>query len=138
MDELKAPLTAANAQAWYDLVYAPWVKAQGLCDFEVREGFFAARLPQAAAMQFSSGAVCGQAMMSAIDTVASMAACTGDRTTKGTVYQHTHFVRPAKGDDLRVAASVLRFGKASAFIETQVTFVGSGELVAHATLEFAF
>lgn len=138
MDELKAPLTAATAQAWYDFVYAPWVKAQGLCDFEVREGFFAARLPQAAAMQFSSGAICGQAMMSAIDTVASMAASTGDRMTKGTIYQHTHFVRPAKGDDLRVAASVLRFGKASAFIETRVTFVGSGELVAHATLEFAF
>ena len=87
--ELKAPLTATNMQAWYDQVYAPWVKAQGL---------LAARLPQSAEMQFSSGAICGQAMMSAIDTVASMAACTGDRTTKGTVYQHTHFVRPAKGE----------------------------------------
>ena len=87
--ELKAPLTATNMQAWYDQVYAPWVKAQGLCDFEVREGFLAARLPQSAEMQFSSGAICGQAMMSAI---------TGDRTTKGTVYQHTHFVRPAKGE----------------------------------------
>jgi acyl-coenzyme A thioesterase PaaI-like protein len=136
--DLKAPLTAANVQAWYDQVYAPWVKAQGLCDFEVREGFFAARLPQAAEMQFSSGAICGQAMMSAIDTVASMAACTGDRTTKGTVYQHTHFVRPAKGDDLRVEANVQRFGKASALIDARVTFVGSGELVAQAMLEFAF
>jgi acyl-coenzyme A thioesterase PaaI-like protein len=136
--DLKPPLTAANVQAWYHQVYAPWVRAQGLCDFEVREGFFAARLPQAVEMQFSSGAICGQAMMSAIDTVASMAACTGDRTTKGTVYQHTHFVRPAKGDDLRVEAKVLRFGKASALIDARVTFVASGELVAQAMLEFAF
>ena len=60
---LKAPLTAANMQAWYEAVYAPWVKAQGLCDFEAREGWFAARLPQAAGMQFSSGAICGQAML---------------------------------------------------------------------------
>ena len=136
--ELKPPLTAANAQAWYEFVYAPWVKAQSLCDFEVSEGRVAARLPQAAAMQFSSGAICGQAMMSAIDTVASMAASTGDRLTKGTVYQHTHFVRPAKGDDLRVEAKVMRFGKASALIDARVTFVGSGELVAQAMLEFAF
>jgi acyl-coenzyme A thioesterase PaaI-like protein len=136
--ELKPPLTAANAQAWYEFVYAPWVKAQSLCDFEVSEGVVAARLPQAAEMQFSSGAICGQAMMSAIDTVASMAASTGDRLTKGTVYQHTHFVRPAKGDDLRVEAKVMRFGKASALIDARVTFVGSGELVAQAMLEFAF
>ena len=39
---------------------------------------------------------------------------------------------------MRVEASVLRFGKASAFAETRVSFIGSGELVAHATLEFAF
>ena len=136
--DLKAPLTAANVQAWYEAVYAPSVKAQGLCAFEVREGYFAARLPQAAGMQFSSGAICGQAMMSAIDTVASMAACTGDRVTKGTVYQHTHFVRPARGEDLRIEAKVQRFGKASALIEARVTFAGSGELVAQAMLEFAF
>lgn len=136
--ELKAPLTNENAQVWYEHVYAPWVKAQGLCDFEVREGFLAARLPQSPEMQFSSGAICGQAMMSAIDTVASMAACTGDRITKGTVYQHTHFVRPAKGDDLRVEAKVVRFGKASALIDARMTFVTSGEVVAQAMLEFAF
>ncbi len=83
--DLKAPLTAVNVEAWYEAVHAPRVKAQGLCDFEVREGYFAARLPQAAGMQFSSGAICGQAMMPAIDTAASMAACTGDRVTGGTV-----------------------------------------------------
>jgi len=33
---------------------------------------------------------------------------------------------------------VKRFGKASAYIDCSVTFVGSGELVAHAVLEFAF
>ena len=34
--------------------------------------------------------------------------------------------------------NVLRFGKSSAFAEAKVTFLTSGELVAHATLEFAF
>ena len=41
-------------------------------------------------------------------------------------------------EDMKVQATVLRFGKTSAFAETQVTFLGNGELVAHATLEFAF
>ena len=34
--------------------------------------------------------------------------------------------------------TVLRFGKSSAFAEARVSFASSGELVAHATLEFAF
>lgn len=76
--------------------------------------------------------------MSAVDTVASLAMATTDRLPKGTVYQHTHFLRPALSDDMRVEANVLRFGKTSAFAEAKVFFAGSGELVAHATLEFAF
>lgn len=41
-------------------------------------------------------------------------------------------------DDFLATAQVLRFGKASACIERGVTFVKSGERVAHAVLEFAF
>ena len=119
-------------------MFAPWVKQLGLHDFEVSVGRVSARLPQGDALKFSSGAVCGQALMSAIDTIAAMAMCTTERATKGTIYQHTHFVRPAKGDDFLVEANVLRFGKTSAFCETRVTFAGSRELVAHAVLEFAF
>jgi acyl-coenzyme A thioesterase PaaI-like protein len=37
-----------------------------------------------------------------------------------------------------VRAEVLRFGKASAFTETRVSFGSTGKLVAHASLEFAF
>ena len=63
---------------------------------------------------------------------------TTERISKGTVYQHTHFLRPAVNDDFHVKAEVLRFGKASAFTETRVSFASTGKLVAHASLEFAF
>jgi acyl-coenzyme A thioesterase PaaI-like protein len=63
---------------------------------------------------------------------------TTDRQPKGTVYQHTHFLRPAISDDMRIEVQVLRFGKASAFAEAKVGFVNSGELVAHVSIEFAF
>lgn len=132
------PVTQETAQAAFDWVFAPWVKEMGLCDMVVREGFCSMRLPLNDRLKFFSGAVCGQALMAAIDTVASMANATSSRTSKGTVYQHTHFLRPAANDDFLVEATVKRFGKASSYIDCSVRFVGSGELVAHAVLEFAF
>jgi acyl-coenzyme A thioesterase PaaI-like protein len=132
------PITTETVDAFYEWLFAPWVKALGLRDFVVSPGQVVAILPQSRQLQFASGAVCGQVIMSAVDTVASLAMATSDRTPKGTVYQHTHFLRPAMSDDMKVQANVLRFGKSSAFAETKVSFVTSGELVAHATLEFAF
>jgi acyl-coenzyme A thioesterase PaaI-like protein len=132
------PLTQDTALAAFEWIFAPWVKDLGLTDCVVREGFVSMRLPLNDRLKFFSGAVCGQALMAAIDTVASMAAATGPRVGKGTVYQHTHFLRPAANDDFLIAATVQRFGKASAYVDCSVTFAGSGELVAHAVLEFAF
>ena len=132
------PVTNATVLELYEYVVAPWVKELGLCQFSVSVGQASARLPQKPALKFSSGAVCGQAIMSAIDTVIALAMMTTERTTKGTVYQHTHFLRPAVNDDFLGHATVLRFGTATAFAEARVTFVSSGELVAHATAEFAF
>jgi acyl-coenzyme A thioesterase PaaI-like protein len=132
------PITQSTVNEAYEFVFAPWVKDLGLCDFKVGRGRISARLPIADKLKFSSGAVCGQALMAAIDTVAAMAMSTTERAPKGTVYQHTHFLRPAIDDDFLVEAEVLRFGKASAFAEARVSLVSSGKLVAHAVLEFAF
>jgi acyl-coenzyme A thioesterase PaaI-like protein len=132
------PLTDATVVEFYEYVYAPWVKMLDLRGFKVSPGMVSALLPQNDALKFSSGAVCGQAIMAAIDSVASLAIATTERISKGTVYQHTHFLRPAVNDDFHVKAEVLRFGKASAFTETRVSFASTGKLVAHASLEFAF
>lgn len=134
----RLPITNETVLAFYEWLFAPHVKELGLRDFDVSPGRAVATLPQSKRLQFASGAVCGQVIMSAVDTVASLAMATTDRTPKGTVYQHTHFLCPAMSDDLRVDARVLRFGRSSAFAETRVSFITSGELVAHATLEFAF
>jgi acyl-coenzyme A thioesterase PaaI-like protein len=132
------PLTDATVLEYYDYLFAPWVKAMGMREFKVEPGVVSALLPQNDALKFSSGAICGQAIMSAIDTVASLAMSTTDRPTKGTVYQHTHFLRPAVSDDFHVRAEVLRFGKASSFAEVKVSFAATGILAAHASIEFAF
>ena len=132
------PITNETVLEFYEWLFAPWVKELGLRNFAVSPGQVIAILPQSKKLQFVSGAVCGQVIMSAVDTVASLAMSTTDRPARGTVYQHTHFLRPAMSGDMKVQANVLRFGKSSAFAETKVTFLASGDLVAHATLEFAF
>jgi uncharacterized protein (TIGR00369 family) len=130
-------ITQDNAEAAHNQVFAAWVRELGLTEFEVREGFAAAHLPAKPELQFAGAIVCGQAIMAAIDTLISMAMMTSERPTKGTVYQHTHFLRLASADGFRIEAKVLRFGKASAFAEARVTNP-AGELIAHATAEFAF
>jgi uncharacterized protein (TIGR00369 family) len=132
------PITSENVDRAYELIFAPWVKAQGLEFLEVREGFVRARLPQDPAQQFFSGALCGQALMSAIDTVMSLAMATTERQSRGTASQNNQFLRPAVGGDLLVEAKVLKFGRSIAYGDVHVRRESDGELIAHATSEFAF
>ena len=98
------PLTEATVLEFYEFLFAPWVKSLGLRDFKISPGKASALLPQNDALKFSSGAVCGQAIMAAVDTVASLAMSTTERISKGTVYQHTHFLRPASYRQILVTA----------------------------------
>ncbi len=132
------PITSDTADAAYEAVFAPWVKDLGLRDLKVSAGFASAVLPQKEDLQFFSGALCGQAIMAAIDTVAVLAMMTAERPAKGTVSQNTQFLRPAINSDLRVTTTVLRFGTTIAYGETRVTFENNDELVAHSTSEFVF
>jgi len=132
------PHTNETMHEAYELVFAPWVKAQGLQLLDCEVGRVKARLPQDPEQQFFTGAMCGQALMSAVDTVMSMAMHTYDRTSRGTASQNNQFLRAAIGDDLIIEAQVLKMGKNSAYGEVFVTFEGSGDLVVHSTAEFAF
>jgi len=127
-----------NVNEVYEQVFAPWVKAMGLRDLRAKDGKASAILPQNSELQWANGAICGQAIMSAIDTIVAIAISTHDRPSKGTASQSTQFLRRAFGEDLRIEASVLKFGATIAYAEAHVTFVNGGELVAHSTAEFVF
>lgn len=131
------PVTNETVIEVYEHVFAPWVKDLGLCEFSVSTGRASARLPANPRLNFSTGAVCGQVIMAAVDTVVSSSMLTTDRLCNGTVYQHTHFLRAAVNDDFVIEAEVLRFGKATAYAEATVRFLSSRELVARASAEFA-
>ena len=110
----------------------------GLRDIQINKGKASAVLPQSISLQWANGAICGQAIMAAIDTVVAMAMLTTDKFSKGTASQNTQFLSPAIGEDLLIDVNVLKFGKVIAYAETKVTLVNSGKLVAHATNEFVF
>ena len=132
------PVNEENVSDVYEYIFAPWVKAMGLTDLRAGNGQATALLPQNGALQWANGAICGQAIMSAIDTVVSLAMHTRERPSKGTASQNTQFLRRAVGDDLRIEARVLKFGSTIAYAEARVTFATNGELVAHSTAEFVF
>jgi len=132
------PVTNENVLDIYDYVFAPWVKSLGLTDLNIEEGKASALLPQSSSLQWANGAICGQAIMAAIDTMVALAMSTTDKPSKGTASQNTQFLRPALGEDLRIEVNVLKFGKVIAYAETHVSFAGSGKLVAHSTNEFVF
>lgn len=127
-----------NVTDVYEQVFAPWVKAMGLRELHAQDGKASAILPQNSDLQWANGAICGQAIMSAIDTIVAIAISTHDKPSKGTASQSTQFLRRAFGQDLKIEASVLKFGATIAYAEAHVTFVESGELVAHSTAEFVF
>ena len=132
------PITEDSVDEVYEYIFAPWVRAMGLTDIRVATGRASAILPQSSAIQWANGAICGQAIMSAVDTVVSLAVHTANRQSKGTASQNTQFLRRAAGDDLRIEAQVLKFGSTIAYSEAHVTFAESGDLVAHSTAEFVF
>ena len=131
-------VTNENVVDTFDYIFAPWVKSMGLTDLVVGEGSASALLPQNSSLQWANGAICGQAIMAAIDTIVSLAIATGEKMSKGTASQNTQFLRPAVGEDLRIESKVLKFGRTIAYAETHVYFSKSGKLVAHSTNEFVY
>lgn len=130
------PVTNANVVEVYEHTFPVWTKALGLSNFVVEGTKVAASLAPTPSLCLSTGFLSGQALMAAIDTIAALAAATSERAPRGTVYQHTHFLRPVKGA-LKIEAEVLRFGKSGAFVEARATDLASKDLIVHASAQFA-
>lgn len=131
------PLTSANVDQFYETVFAPWVRAQGHEVVSVEEGHVVTRLRQDPAQHFSAGVLCGQALMSAVDTAMVLAVFTlEDNSSRGTASQSTRFLRPAGGEPMLFEATVVKAGRTAVYGEVHVRGEESGTLVAHATCEF--
>jgi len=131
------PVSSSTAEGAYQFIFAPWAKLLGLTNLVVEVGAASAKLPISGNVKHVGGVICGQAIMSAVDMVVTLAMSSTERVPRATIYQNNHFLRPATGD-LRIAATVLKFGKTTAYAEVSVTLAEGGELVARAATEWAF
>ena len=122
----------ADLQAALNDLFAPWVQDLDLrVEAAPEPGVVLARLPVNPRLAREGGTLCGQAMLSAADTVMVLALIhhfKGFRPCT-TVQQSSSFLRPLSGQDLRVEARVLRAGKTLAFGEIDLRGADDGRSV---------
>lgn len=131
------PVDSETAEGAYQFIFAPWAKQLGLTHLSVESGKASAKLPISSEIKHVGGVICGQAIMAAIDMVVTLSMSSTERAPKATVYQNTHFLRPATGD-LLIEANILKLGKSSAYAEVSVSLDNGGGLIARATTEWVF
>ncbi|OSZ63400.1 PaaI family thioesterase [Hydrogenophaga sp. IBVHS2] len=125
-------MTPTELQTALSDLFAPWVKDLGLqVQAAPGPGVVVARLPVSERLTREGGTLCGQAMMSAADTVMVLALIHhfGAFRPCTTVQQSSSFLRPLSGQDLLVEARVLRAGKALAFGEVDLRGADDGRSV---------
>jgi len=130
-------ITMENIEIIYDFIFAPYVKQLKLSFLEIEEGRVVARLNNSKEYQFVTGALCGQVLMSVIDTTMSIAMSTSLKSQRGTLSQNNNFIRPAFGDYFIIESVVQRFGSTIAIGETKVYSENNkDDILCHSTSTF--
>ena len=129
-------VTIDNVEEVHESLFAPYVKQLDITYLDIKEGRVIARLASASEYQFVTGAICGQVLMSAIDTVMSIAMMTSERIQRGTLSQNNNFIRPAVGTYFTIDSIVQRFGRSLAIGETKVYAEDTDTLICHSTSTF--
>jgi uncharacterized protein (TIGR00369 family) len=118
-------------------LFAPWVQALGLELVELQPGVAVFRLPFSNQLCREGGSVCGQALMSAADTVMvfAISAQLGEFKPMTTVSQNTSFLRPVVVDAL-IKARLIKPGKTLMFGAIDIESL-DGKLCAQVTTTYA-
>jgi uncharacterized protein (TIGR00369 family) len=118
-------------------LFAPWVQALNLELVSLEPGVAVFRLPFSTELCREGGSVCGQALMSAADTVMvfAISAQLGEFKPMTTVSLNTSFMRPVLGDAL-ITARVTKPGKSLMFGTIDLE-AADGKLCAQVTTTYA-
>jgi uncharacterized protein (TIGR00369 family) len=118
-------------------LFAPWVQALNLECVSLEPGIAVFRLPFSTQLCREGGSVCGQALMSAADTVMvfAISAHLGEFRPMTTVNLNSSFLRPVVGDAL-ISAKVAKAGKSLMFGTIDMVAL-DGKLCAQATTTYS-
>ena len=131
------PVTMENVNEAHDAMFANWVKKLNIHYTKVSLGEAIAEYTASSQEKFILGGVCGQVLMSLMDTVFTVAVCTSKIPNNGTISQNNSFFRPAIGNSFIVTANVKKFGKSITFGETQITDPYSEKVICHSVSTFS-
>ncbi len=118
-------------------LFAPWVQALNLKAISIEPGVAVFRLPFSSQLCRDGGSICGQALMSAADTVMvfAVSAQLGEFKPMATVTLNSSFMRPVLGDAL-ISARVVKPGKSLMFGTIDIE-TADGKLCAQFTATYA-
>jgi uncharacterized protein (TIGR00369 family) len=133
-------MEAGALQATLHSLTSDYVKRLNLQVMTVHPGHVTLKLPLCPELVHAGGVLCGQAIMSAIDTgmLVAMIARIGEFRPMTTVQLQTSFLRPVLRDTSHVVivARVLRFGKSLSYGDVELS-TPDGKLAAHGTTTYA-
>ena len=138
MSEAPAPVIPLNlnsANQRLAEVFAPWVRQLNLSVELIEEGTVVIRMPYSDDLCRSHQMICGQAMMTLIDTcmVFVCYAGQGKYVNCTTVSQNTSFMRPVMGKDILATGRVLKSGRSLVFGEVTLSVEGDERSVCTGT-----
>jgi uncharacterized protein (TIGR00369 family) len=122
----KTPVNVDSANQRLADVFAPWVQQLKLSIEAIEEDRVVIRMPYSDDLCRSHQMVCGQAMMTLIDTCMAFVCYVGQGKYSNctTVSQNTSFMRPAMGSDILATGRVVKSGRSLVFGEVTLRAEG--------------
>ena len=129
------PINLSSARRRYKEVFAPWVQQLKLSIEAIAEDMVVLRMPYADELCRINQLVCGQAMMTLIDTsmVFVCYVAQGRYCNCTTVSQNTSFMRPVMGQDILATGRVLKSGRSLVFGDVTLRSAGDNRIVCSGT-----
>jgi uncharacterized protein (TIGR00369 family) len=131
----KTPVNVDSANQRLADVFAPWVQQLKLSIEVVEEDRVVIRMPYSDDLCRSHQMICGQAMMTLIDTCMVFVCYVGQGKYSNctTVSQNTSFMRPVMGVDILATGRVLKSGRSLVYGEVTLRSEGDDRIVCAGT-----
>jgi len=128
-----------NANEKLAEVFAPWIQQLHLKVTAIGDGQVTMILPYNDKLCRSGGVICGQALMSVIDTCMVFVCYLGmgKYGNCATVSQNTTFMRPAIGADVVATGRLIKGGRTLIFGDVTLTTTDSTQPVCNGNLTYA-
>ena len=120
-------------------VFAPWIQQLNMQVTSIGDREVSLLMPHSDELCRSGGIICGQALMSLIDTCMVFVCYLGmgKYSDCATVSQHTTFMRPAIGSDIIATGKLVKGGRTLIFGDVTLTAVNDSRPICNGTLTYA-